>query len=94
MGWYWEGARPRERREGYGDVGDHCLISRAEARSHLAEMELKLEDGEEYMINNLAKTKGYTSIILPEVPNWCARRNAARKLLGLPLSLTKIDGRD
>ena len=84
MGWFWDAFKARKRREEYGDVDDHCLISRDEARGLFAEMGLNVEDGEQHIIELSIEADGYPPIMLPEDPKWRARRDAARARRRLP----------
>ncbi|OLS42563.1 hypothetical protein [Rhodovulum sulfidophilum] len=84
MGWLWDAFNARKRREEYGDLGNHCLISEDEARETLKEMGLALEEAKRYLVDSFTKTNGYAPVMLPVDPRWKNRRDAERKRLGLP----------
>ncbi|MBL3576184.1 hypothetical protein JMK10_20150 [Rhodovulum sulfidophilum] len=84
MGWLWDAFNARKRREEYGDLGDHCLISEGEARETLREMGLDLEEGKRYLVDSFTKVNGYAPVMLPVDPRWENHRDAERKRLGLP----------
>ncbi len=83
MGWFWDAFDARKSREEYGDVGDHGLISEAEARETVKAMGLDLDDAKHYLIDSFTKGAGYAPVMLPVDPKWETRRDKARKRLGL-----------
>lgn len=84
MGWLQDALYTRKSREEYGDVGDHCLISEDEARLTLTSMGLDVEDGKRLLINDYQRAYGFPPNLLPEDPNWKARRDKERTRLRLP----------
>ncbi|MBL3576426.1 hypothetical protein JMM62_21325, partial [Rhodovulum sulfidophilum] len=84
MGWLWDAFNARKRREEYGDLGNHCLISEDVARETLKEMGLALEEAKRCLVDSFTKTNGYAPVMLPVDPRWKNRRDAERKRLGLP----------
>lgn len=70
-------------RQEYDDVGEHTLLSYAEAQTYLSDMGLVLEDGKRLLIDRLTEVNGYPPDILPEDPNLIARRAEARARKGL-----------
>lgn len=71
-------------RQEYDDVGEHSLLTDAEAQRYLDDKGLKLEDGKAMLIDHLAAVNGAVPNILPEDPNLAARRSAARARRGQP----------
>lgn len=80
-GWLWDAFNARKRREEYGDVGDHCLISREDAEAELLKMGLKIEDAERYLLRSFSETNGYDPVMLPVDPKWQQRRDKAQARL-------------
>ena len=68
----------------YDDVGEHKLLTEAEAQAYLDDKGLKLEDGKAMLIASYQEVNGHPPDILPEDPNLLARRAAARAQRGLP----------
>lgn len=83
MGWFWYAFNARKRREEYGDVGDHCLISEDEARETVKAMGLDLDDAKRHLIDSFTKANGYAPVMLPVDPKWETRRDNALKRRGL-----------
>lgn len=83
-GWRVDPGTWLKHRQEYDDVGEHTLLTDAEAQAYLDDKGLKLEDGKAMLIARLAEVNGYAPDILPEDPNLKARRNAARAQRGLP----------
>lgn len=79
--WLWDAYNSRKRREEYGGVGDHCLISREDATEEFRSMGLKIEDAEKHHQDGFLKTNGYAPVMLPEDPKWRERRNKAQTRL-------------
>jgi len=71
-------------RQEYDDVGEHSLLTEAEAQTHLSDMGLALEDGKAMLIDRLTAVNGQAPHILPQDPNLIDRRAAARARRGLP----------
>lgn len=71
-------------RQEYGDVGDHSLLTDAEAQDHLNQMGLELADGHNMLIDHLTKINGAAPTLVPVDPNFKSRRDEARAALGLP----------
>ena len=80
-GWLWDALNARERREEYGDVGDHCLISRKDAEAELLRMGLKIEDAENHLLRRFSKVNGYHPVMMPEDPKWRQRQEKAQARL-------------
>lgn len=80
-GWLWDAFNTRKRREEYGDVGDHCLISREDAEAELLRMGLKIEDAERYLLRSFFEVNGYDPVMLPADPKWQQRRDEAQARL-------------
>lgn len=68
----------------YDDVGEHKLLTEAEAQAYLDAKGLQLEDGKAMLIAHYEAVNGYPPEILPEDPNLAVRRSAARAQRGLP----------
>ena len=66
------------------DVGEHTLLTAAEAQAYLDDKGLKLEDGKAMLLARLVEVNGYAPDILPEDPNLLTRRAEARARRGLP----------
>lgn len=84
MGWLKDAHSALKRREEYGDVGDHSLITEDEAQKSISAMGLDLTDGKNALIADFKEGRGYNPILLPADPKFKARRDAARERLGLP----------
>lgn len=77
-GWLFDALNARERREEYGDLGDHCLISRQVAEAELLTMGLQIIEAENYLLRSFAEVNGYDPVMLPEDPKWQQRRDNAQ----------------
>lgn len=84
LGWTTNAYGILERRREYGDVGDHSLLTEAEASAYLARMGLKIEDGERLIIDRYAEVNGSPCVILPADPVFEQRLNRGRARVGLP----------
>ncbi len=73
-----------DRRQEYGDIGDHSLLTDEEAQKYLEPMGLRLEDGKRILIERYREMNGDGSIILPVDPKLIERRDTAREWLRLP----------
>lgn len=83
-GWRMDPGGWLDRRQEYGDVGDHSLLTDEEAQDYLDKMGLRLEDGKQMLIDNFRQVNGYDPVLLPEDPKFFERRDTARQRLGLP----------
>ena len=73
-----------KQRKHYDDVGEHKLLTDAEAQNYLDAKGLRLEDGKALLIAHYEKVNGFAPNILPDNPDLLARRAAARARRGLP----------
>lgn len=80
-GWLWDAFNARKTREEYGDVGDHCLISRETAEAELLKMGLQIADAEKHLLRSFSETNGYDPVMLPVDPKWQPRRDKAQARL-------------
>ncbi|UKV13853.1 hypothetical protein L6172_17630 [Thalassospiraceae bacterium SW-3-3] len=83
-GWRLDPGDWLDRRQEYGDVGDHSLLTDEEAQEYLDAMGLRLEDGKELNIKEFRQVNGYDPVLLPVDPKFKERRDLARKRLKLP----------
>ncbi|UKV13855.1 hypothetical protein L6172_17640 [Thalassospiraceae bacterium SW-3-3] len=84
MGWQQSAYEILKRRQEYGDVGDHSLLTDEEAQEYLYPMGLRLEDGKRMLIESFKKVNGYAPKLLPVDPMFKERRDNARERLRLP----------
>ncbi|AUG53499.1 hypothetical protein [Thalassospira marina] len=83
-GWRLDPGEWLDRRQEYGDVGDHSLLTDEEAQEYLDAMGLRLEDGKKMLIEEFRRVNGYDPVLLPVDPKFKERRDAARQRLRLP----------
>ncbi|KZB51058.1 hypothetical protein AUP41_08105 [Thalassospira xiamenensis] len=83
-GWRLDPGDWLKRRQEYGDVGDHSLLTDEEAQEYLDPMGLRLEDGKRILIESFKKVNGYAPKLLPVDPMFKERRDTAGERLRLP----------
>ncbi len=84
MGWQQSAYEILKRRQEYGDVGDHSLLTDEEAQEYLDTMGLRLEDGKRMLIEEFRRVNGHDPVLLPVDPKFKERRDLARERLKLP----------
>ncbi|WP_147253466.1 hypothetical protein [Thalassospira xiamenensis] len=84
MGWQQSAYEILKRRQEYGDVGDHSLLTDEEAQEYLDTMGLRFEDGKRMLIEEFRRVNGYDPVLLPVDPKFKERRDLARERLKLP----------
>ncbi|UKV13857.1 hypothetical protein L6172_17650 [Thalassospiraceae bacterium SW-3-3] len=83
-GWRLDPGDWLKRRQEYGDVGDHSLLTDEEAQEYLDAMGLRLEDGKRMLIEEFRRVNGHDPVLLPVDPKFKERRDLARERLKLP----------
>ncbi|UKV13854.1 hypothetical protein L6172_17635 [Thalassospiraceae bacterium SW-3-3] len=83
-GWRLDPGDWLKRRQEYGDVGDHSLLTDEEAQEYLDPMGLKLEDGKQMLADDYLEVNGQNPVLLPVDPKFKERRDLARERLKLP----------
>jgi len=84
MGWQQSAYEILKRRQEYGDVGDHSLLTDEEAQEYLDTMGLRFEDGKRMLIEEFRRMNGYDPILVSVDPKFKERRDLARERLKLP----------